>query len=182
GLPSIIGPFDAVDGRVQLRQTILDLSNIARVSAAKRQVTASTAEGSATVETSAQAVAVGYARVIRGMAIVAARRADSSLAAELSGTQTDNVLATNGVSLQVTLPVLDGFRREGRLTEQRAVAEESDVRAKDLRLQVAADVDGALLDIRSAAAQQMIARERLALAAQELSQARQRFQAGVAGN
>jgi len=49
-------------------------------------------------------------------------------------------------------------------------------------LQVAADVDGALLDIRSAAAQQMIARERLALAAQELSQARQRFQAGVAGN
>ena len=86
------------------------------------------------------------------------------------------------MSLQVTLPVLDGFRREGRLTEQRAVAEESDVRAKDLRLQVAADVDGALLDIRSAAAQQMIARERLALAAQELSQARQRFQAGVAGN
>ncbi len=306
GLPKIIGPFDAVDGRVQLRQTILDLSNIARVSAAKGQVTAARAEGSATVEASAQNVAIAYARTTRGMAIVAARRADSALAAELvnlavaqqqagvtasidvtrarvqlsesagrlilataqlernridlaralgldsatpleltdtltadlgaadvpidrdaavsqgvdtrpdlaaevargaaartaakaisaerlprlditadaglSGTGPDSVLATNGVSLQITLPILDGFRREGRLAEQRAVARESDVRARDLRLQVAADVDGALLDLRSASAQQMIARERLQLAAQEVSQARQRFQAGVAGN
>jgi outer membrane protein TolC len=56
------------------------------------------------------------------------------------------------------------------------------VRAKDLRRQVAADVDAALLDLRSAAAQQMISGERLGLAAEEVSQARQRFEAGVAGN
>ena len=84
--------------------------------------------------------------------------------------------------MQVSLPVLDDWRREGRLAEQRAVAQESDVRVKDLRQQVAADVDRALLDLRSAAAQQMITRERLQLASEEVSQARQRFQAGVAGN
>ncbi|HEY7195429.1 MAG TPA: TolC family protein [Gemmatimonadales bacterium] len=306
GLPNLIGPFDVVDGRVQLQQTIFDFSNMKRVSAAKSQVNAATAEGSATVEASAQSVAVAYARVTRGMAIVAARRADSSLAAELvnlaiaqqqagvsasidvtrarvqlaesagrlvlatsqlqrnridfarmlgldastpieltdtlstdlgaadvpadrdaavaqavaarpdlaaevargnaartaasaisaermpriglaadygwSGNQFPEAIPTRAVAVQVTLPVLDGWRREGRLSEQQAVARESDVRAKDLRLQVAADVDGALLDLRSAAAQQMIARERLQLAAEEVRQARQRFQAGVAGN
>jgi len=62
------------------------------------------------------------------------------------------------------------------------VVRESDVRQKDLRQQVAADVDGALLDLGSAAARQMISADRLQLAAQEVSEARQRFRAGVAGN
>jgi outer membrane protein TolC len=100
----------------------------------------------------------------------------------LSGNQWSDAISTRGVSVQVTLPVLDGWRREGRLAEQRVVARESDVRAGDLRQQVTADVDGALLDLRSAAAQQMISGERLRLASEEVSQARQRFQAGVAGN
>jgi len=84
--------------------------------------------------------------------------------------------------VQVTWPILDGLRREGRMAEQNALVEQSDVRARDLRQQVAADVDGALLDLRSAAAQQMISGDRLRLATEEVSQARQRFEAGVAGN
>lgn len=84
--------------------------------------------------------------------------------------------------MQLSWPILDGLRREGRQAEQQAVARQSDVRAKDLRQQVTADVDGALLDLRSAAAQQMISGERLRLAMEEVSQARQRFEAGVAGN
>ncbi len=306
GVPSLIGPFDVVDGRVQLQQTLFDFSNLKHVSAAKSQVTASVAEGSATMEASAQNVAIAYARAIRSVAVVAARQADSTLAAELvklaiaqqqagvsasidvtraktqlaesagrlilatsqlernkidlartlgidpstsieltdtlseqlgaadvpadrnaavtqaiaarpdlaaevarghaartatsaisaerlprlgvaadyglSGNQFPDAISTRSVSVQVSLPVLDGWRREGRLAEQRAVAQESDVRVKDLRQQVAADVDRALLDLRSAAAQQMITRERLQLASEEVSQARQRFQAGVAGN
>ncbi len=59
---------------------------------------------------------------------------------------------------------------------------ESQVRERDLRQQIAADVDGALLDLGSAAAQQAIAVERLRLAQDELDQARERFRAGVAGN
>jgi len=306
GVPSLIGPFDVVDGRVQLQQTVFDFSNLKRVSAAKSQVTAASAEGSATEEASAQIVAVAYARATRAQAVLGARRADSALADELvtlaiaqqragvtasidvtrarvqlsesaarlilaqsqleraridlarslgldtatpieltdtlsmelgtaavptdrdaavaqaietrpdlaaevargsaartaasaisaerlpriglaadygwSGNQFPEAVATRAVAVQVTLPVLDGWRREGRLAEQQAVARQSDVRARDLRQQVAADVDGALIDLRSAAAQQTISRERLRLATDEVSQARQRFQAGVAGN
>jgi outer membrane protein len=306
GVPNLIGPFDVVDGRVQLQQTLFDFSNLKRVSAAKSQVTASVAEGSATAEASAQTVAVAYARATRAQAVVAARRADSALAAELvrlalaqqqagvsasidvtrarvqlsesngrlilaesqleraridlaralgldtstpieladtlspalgaaavptdreaavaqavtarpdlaaevargnaartaasaisaerlprlgvsadyglSGNQWTDAISTRGIMVQVTWPILDGLRREGRLAEQKAVVEQSNVRARDLRQQVGADVDGALLDLRSAAAQQMISGERLRLANEEVSQARQRFEAGVAGN
>ena len=59
---------------------------------------------------------------------------------------------------------------------------ESRVRERDLRQQIAADVDAALLDLRSAEAQQIVAAERLRLATDELAQARERFKAGVAGN
>ena len=306
GLPSLIGPFDVVDGRVYLQQTVFDFSKLKRVNAAKSQLGASTAEGSATEETAAQAVAVAYARAARALAVVGARRADSALAAELvtvanaqvqagvsasidvtrarvqlsesagrlilataqlerakidlarslglatdaaieltdtlslamgaanvplsrdsavaqaiavrpdlaaelargnaartaasaisaerlprldlaadygvTGNTAPKSIATHTVGVQVTWPILDGLRREGRLAEQKAVAQQSDVRAKDLRQQVAADVDAALLDLRSAAAQLTISGDRLRLAADEVSQARQRFEAGVAGN
>jgi len=306
GVPTIIGPFNAYDGRVRVTQTLFDFSNLGRVSAAKSAVTAASAERSAVVEASAQNVALAYLRGVRAQAVVAAREADSSLAAELvglavaqqqagvsasidvtrarsqladaagrlvvagnqldrakidlaralgldpatpialtdslsaqlgaadvpsdrnaavahavaarpdlaaevargtaartsasaisaerlprlefeadygiSGVRLPDAMGTRQVAVQVTLPILDGFRREGRLAEQQAVVQESDVRARDLRQQVAADVDGALLDLRSAAAQQMIANDRLQLAAEEVSQARQRFKAGVAGN
>jgi len=82
----------------------------------------------------------------------------------------------------VTVPILDGFRREARIAEQNAAVSESRVRERDLRQQITADVDAALLDLRSAEAQQLVAAERLRLAADELAQARERFKAGVAGN
>jgi len=306
GIPRIIGPFDAYDGRVRVTQTLFDFANMGRVSAAKSQASAAGADRSAVIEASAQNVALAYARAARAQAVVNARQADSALAAELvglavaqqqagvsasidvtrartqlaeaagrlivasnqldraridlaralgidpatpitlsdtlnaqlgaadvpadrsaavaqgvavrpdlaaelargaaartaasaisserlprleleadyglSGVALASALSTRQVAVQVTLPILDGFRREGRLAEQQAVVRESDVRARDLREQVSADVDGALLDLRSAVAQQMIATERLQLAAEEVSQARQRFRAGVAGN
>jgi outer membrane protein len=306
GVPTIIGPFNAYDGRVRLTQTLFDFSNLGRVNAAKAQASAAGAERSAIVETSAQNVALAYARASRAQAVLAARQADSSLAAELlglaiaqqqagvsasiditrsrtqlaeaagrlvvaqnqfdrakidlartlgldpatpveltdtlsmqmgvadvpadrnaavaravaarpdlaaevargaaartsasaisaerlprleleadyglSGVRMPDAMGTRQVALQVTLPILDGFRREGRLAEQQAILRESEVHLRDLRLQVAADVDGALIDLHSAAAQQMIATERLQLAAEEVSQARQRFKAGVVGN
>jgi outer membrane protein len=124
----------------------------------------------------------------------AARQAASAISAErlprldieadygFSGLRVPDAVGTRQVAVEVTLPILDGFRREGRRAEQEAVVRESDVRVHDLRQQVSADVDGALLDLRSAGAQQQIAVERLQLAAQEVSEARQRFKAGVAGN
>jgi outer membrane protein TolC len=305
-IPTIIGPFSVYDGRARLTQTLFDFANLGRVRAAKRQASAAGAERSAVVETSAQNVALAYARGVRAQAVVTARGADSVLAAELvglavaqqragvsasidvtraktqlaeavgrliiaenqldraridlaralgidpatpialtdtlnarmgqadvpadrsaavaqavatrpdlaaevarsvaartsasaisaerlprldleadyglSGVRMPDAVGTRQVAVQVTLPILDGFRREGRLAEQQAVLRESEVREHDLRQQVTADVDGALLDLRSAAAQQVVAADRLQLAAEEVSEARQRFKAGVVGN
>jgi len=124
----------------------------------------------------------------------AARRAQSAIAAErlprigveadygTNGPTLASSIGTGQVALQVSLPILDGWRRERRADEQRAQVRASDVRARDLHQQIVADVDGALLDLASAEAQQAIAAERLKLASDELSQARERFKAGVAGN
>jgi outer membrane protein TolC len=124
----------------------------------------------------------------------AARSAQGAIAAERlprlgveadfgsNGPTPSNSIGTGQVALQVSLPILDGWRRERRADEQRAQVRESEVRVRDLHQQIVADVDGALLDFASAEAQQAIAAERLKLANDELAQARERFKAGVAGN
>ena len=102
----------------------------------------------------------------------------------------DGVIGKNGAKmlntytwgLQVTLPIFDGFRREGRIEEQRSVVKEAEIRQRDLEQQAQADVRGALLDLAGAREQLDAVRERLRFAEQEVSQARDRFNAGVAGN
>ena len=69
-----------------------------------------------------------------------------------------------------------------RLAEQHAIASVSELREHDLRQEIAAEVEAALLELRSVEAQQTIAAERMRLAEDELAQARERFAAGVAGN
>src|SRR2546422_468197 len=306
GLPDLIGPFDNYDGRVRATQTLFDWSSVGHVRAASAQADGSRAERGATVEVAAQTAAMTYLGAARAAAVVAARRADSSIAAELvtlaeaqkqagvsaaldvtrartqlvtaegllivarneldrgriaiaralaidpatsleladtlaaglgtadvprdrqaavvaalearpdlraevargaaarqtgsairaerlprldleadygvNGLTMPSAISTRQVALQVTVPILDGFRREARIAEQNATVSESHVRERDLRQQIAADVDAALLDLRSAEAQQSVAAERLRLATDELAQARERFKAGVAGN
>jgi len=305
-LPTLIGPFNAYDARLQVNQTLLDFSSLGRVRAARAQAVSTDAQGGAAAEGAAGTAAAAYLRATRAASVVAARVADSSIAVELVGlaqaqrnagvssaidvtrartqlvtaegallvarnqldraridlTRTlgldpatpldlaDTLTATlpaadvpagrdsavalalagrpdlraeeaqgeaartaqsaiaaerlprigveadygiNGptwassigtgqVALQVSLPILDGWRRERRADEQRAQVRASEVRARDLKQQIAADVDGALLDLGSAQAQLVIAAERLKLANDELAQARERFKAGVAGN
>jgi outer membrane protein len=98
------------------------------------------------------------------------------------GKNPQHLLNTYDFGVQVSLPLFDGLRREGRLEEQRAVASEAEVRRRDLEAQAAVEVRGALLDLQAAREQVAAAGERVALAEQELSQARDRFRAGVAGN
>jgi outer membrane protein TolC len=82
----------------------------------------------------------------------------------------------------LSLPIFDGFRREGRIQEQEAATRELDVRRRDLEQQASMDVRGALLDLAAAKEALTASRERLRLAEQEVAQARERFRAGVAGN
>ena len=91
-------------------------------------------------------------------------------------------LPTYDWGIQLSLPIFDGFRREGRVMEQVFVARDLEIRAKDLRAQVDADVRSATLNLRSSGEAVEAARERLSLAEQEVAQARERFQAGVSGN
>lgn len=91
-------------------------------------------------------------------------------------------LPTYDLGVMLSLPIFDGFRREGRVEEQTQVARELDNRARDLRTQVEADVRVAVLNLASSAEAVGAARERLSLAEQEVAQSRERFQAGVSGN
>src|SRR5436309_1989721 len=270
-LPNPVPPCDNYDGRVTVTQTLFDWSSVARVRAAGAQADGSRAERGVTVEGAALTAALAYLRAARGQAAVAARQADSALAAELVGlaqaqkaagvsgaidvtrartqlvtaegllivarnqmdraridvtralgldpatplTLTDSLASTLGaaevpaerdaavtaalagrpdlgaelargvaarrsgtairaerlprvgveadygvngltgpsalstrqVALQVTLPILDGFRREARAAEQDAVVRESQVRESDLRWPIAAEGDAALLGL-----------------------------------
>ncbi len=126
--------------------------------------------------------------------IRAARQGLSAIKAErlpsLGLVADDGVIGKNGAKLlntytwglQVTLPMFDGFKREARVQEQQSVVKEAEVRRRDLEQQAQADVRGALIDLSGAREQLAAATERLSLAEQEVVQARDRFNAGVAGN
>lgn len=92
------------------------------------------------------------------------------------------LLPTYNVGVQLSVPLFDGFRREGRVEESRAQLAALEVRRRDLGEQVGADVRGALIDLATATEQVGAARERVRLGEQEVTQARDRFRAGVAGN
>jgi outer membrane protein len=98
------------------------------------------------------------------------------------GPDLGNLKNTYAYGVQLSLPLFDGFRREGRIQEQQAIANEIDVRRRDLEHQVAIEVRAARLDLTAAREQLAAARERLRLGEQEVAQARDRFRAGVSGN
>ena len=91
-------------------------------------------------------------------------------------------LPTYDLGIMLSLPLFDGLRREGRVAEQEATVRDLESRARDLRIQVEADVRNAVLNLASSTEAVAAARERLSLAEQEVAQSRERFQAGVSGN
>ena len=117
-------------------------------------------------------------------AVRAERLPTLALAADqgVNGAKTDRMLNTYSWGVQLSIPIFDGFRREAREAEQQAQLRELEVRERDLRQQVTIEVRSALLDLASAREQAEATELRLKLAEQELSEARDRFKAGVAGN
>ncbi|HEV7990310.1 MAG TPA: TolC family protein [Gemmatimonadaceae bacterium] len=300
---SILGPLNVFEARARVSQTVLDPSALGRVRGARTSVQAAGADLANVADQAAAGAANAYLMVLRADAVVTARLADSTLAAELLGIAQDQLRAGTGVALDVTrarsqltgartqlivarndrdrnhvelaralglplvrleladslasmplsttaaesaalgaairgrkdlqsielqaraareqaaairnerlptigvfadegisqrngrsylptydwgiqlsLPIFDGLRREGRVEEQLSVARDLASRERDLRTQVEADVRIAVLNLTSSAEAVAAARERLGLAEQEVAQARERFQAGVAGN
>lgn len=99
-----------------------------------------------------------------------------------SGRQTGNLAGSYVAQLGVSIPMVDGWRRQFRTQEQSLRIEAQRARLIDLGHQIDIEARQALLDFSSASEQVALARERLALAARELSQAEERFLAGVAGS
>lgn len=98
------------------------------------------------------------------------------------GKTAGHLLPTYDYGLQLLVPIFDGSRRAGRVDEQSALARQAEIRERDLRAQIAVEVRSALLDLSSAREQVDAVRERVRLSEQEVTQARDRFAAGVAGN
>jgi outer membrane protein len=99
-----------------------------------------------------------------------------------AGKNTDHLLGTYRYGVQVTIPMLDGFRREARIDEHRSRQREAEMRWRDARLRAEVDVRSALLEISAARERVVAAQVQLGLAEQEVAQAQERFKAGVAGN
>jgi outer membrane protein len=100
----------------------------------------------------------------------------------LIGGTAAHLLPTYTWGIQLSLPIFDGHQRSGRVEEQSAMIREVEIRERDLRAEIAVEVRSAMLDLSSAREQVDAARERVQLSEQELTQARDRFSAGVAGN
>jgi outer membrane protein TolC len=87
---------------------------------------------------------------------------------------------TWGVALQV--PIFDGLRREARIEENTAAVREATSKERALVLQTSIEVRGGLDDLAAAREQMAAAEERLELSQLEVTQARERFVAGISGN
>jgi outer membrane protein len=99
-----------------------------------------------------------------------------------SGQQTGELAGSYNLQLLLSVPILDGFRRQNRSKEQQARLEIQEIRERDLANQVETEARQSVLDLASAEQQVAIARERVQLAERELSEAQARFRAGVAGS
>jgi outer membrane protein len=99
-----------------------------------------------------------------------------------SGRETGTLAGSYNLQLLLNVPILDGFRRQNRSKEQSAKLEIQEVREHALANQIETEARQAVLDLSSAEQQVAIALDRVRLAATELAEAQQRFQAGVAGS
>jgi outer membrane protein TolC len=99
-----------------------------------------------------------------------------------SGRRTGALEDSYNLQLLLSVPILDGFRRQSRVKEQAVRLEVQQLREHDLINRVETEARQAVLDLASAQQQVAIADQRLRLSEQELSQAQERFRAGVAGS
>jgi outer membrane protein len=99
-----------------------------------------------------------------------------------AGQEPDRLLGSYSLMFGVHLPVFDGLRRQRRASEQSLRLEAQQLREFDVRRRAEQEVRRALLDLTTAQSTVALATDRLALATLELSQARERFDAGVVGS
>jgi outer membrane protein TolC len=90
--------------------------------------------------------------------------------------------ATYAVSGAVSVPIFNGGRTRGRLLEADADIRNRRAEAEDLKASIYYEVRAAFLDLEATSTQLALARRIRDLAGQQLTQARDRFAAGVGNN
>jgi outer membrane protein TolC len=90
--------------------------------------------------------------------------------------------STFAVAGAVNVPIFQGNRTRGRLVEADAEIRNRRAEADDLKAAIYYEVRGAFLDLEATAAQLALAGKTRDLANQQLTQARDRFAAGIANN
>jgi outer membrane protein TolC len=93
-----------------------------------------------------------------------------------------DTVATYSLSGSVNVPIFQGGRTQGRIAEAEADLRQRRAEAEDMRSQIYYDVRTAFLDLQATGEQLQVATRSRELANQELTQARDRFAAGVANN
>src|SRR5581483_768628 len=121
--PELVGPFNNYDARLTANQTLLDFASFARVRAAEAQADGSDADQRTAVEAVAQGAALAYLRGTRALSVVNARRADSSIAAELVRLAEDQRSAGVSAAIDVTRARTQLAVAEGQLIVARNEAE-----------------------------------------------------------
>jgi outer membrane protein TolC len=89
-------------------------------------------------------------------------------------------LPTRTYGIAVRVPVFDGFRRDARREESNSIYRQEKIKTNDLKDQIELDVQLSIDSMHSAEEQVSVASEALTLAESELTQARRRYDAGVA--
>lgn len=91
-------------------------------------------------------------------------------------------LATFNVTAAVSVPIFEGGRIQGRAINAEAEVRQRKIEAEDLRAEIYYDVRSAFLDLQATGEQLQTTTRARELAAQQLTQSRDRFAAGVASN
>jgi outer membrane protein TolC len=94
----------------------------------------------------------------------------------------NNAIPTYAYGISVRVPVFDGGRRDARRVESDSEYRAEKVRTTDLKEQIELDVRLALDSLASAAEEVQVAKDGLELSESELTQARRRYEGGVANS
>lgn len=124
-LPDRIGPFDAVDARAKVSETVLDPSSWRKIGAARENAAQTIAERDASEESVAQTAALAYLRAARARALAIARESDLELARELSSVAEAQLSAGTSPQIDVTRAHTQVATSRGELLLARHDAERS---------------------------------------------------------
>jgi outer membrane protein TolC len=98
------------------------------------------------------------------------------------GLKASDTVGTYSLAGSLNIPIFQGGRAQGRIAQADSDLRQRRAEAEDMRAQIYYDVRSSFLDLRATGEELQVATRLRDLASQELTQARDRFAAGIANN